>query len=100
MKGKSQTRLHMLHFHNLVLTKFSHKIRRIRSDNGLEFMFTQFYNDYGIIHECSYVETPQQNARVERKHQHILQITRALLFQSSLPVSFWSDAVQTTVLYH
>ena len=87
----------MMHFYNLVHTQFNTKIHRIRSDNGAEFMFTKFFNDHGIIHECSCVETPQQNARVECKHQHILQITRALLFHSSLPTKFWSDAVQTAV---
>nr|GEZ73611.1 integrase, catalytic core [Tanacetum cinerariifolium] len=41
---------------------------------------------------CGY--TTQQN-RVERKHRHILDTTRALRFHSKLPLNFWGDCVTT-----
>ena len=58
---------------------------------------SNFYASKGIIHKKSYVETPQQNNIVERKHQHILNVTRTLLFQANLPPIFWEFAINHVV---
>ncbi|EOY03489.1 Cysteine-rich RLK (RECEPTOR-like protein kinase) 8 [Theobroma cacao] len=78
---------------NLICDIFT--IKCIRSDNGKEFRLSDFFNSTGIIHQLSCTETPQQNGVVERKHQHLFNVARALLHQSSLPIKFWGDAVLT-----
>ena len=80
----------------MILNQFKVSIKVIRSDNGPEFALSSFYASKGILHQLSYVETPQQNAVVERKHQHLLNVARALRFHANLPLKFWGDCVFTT----
>ena len=83
-----------------VKQQFGTHVKIIRSDNAMEFKATsavEFYTAKGIIHQTSCVDTPQQNGVVERKHQHLLQVTKALMFQSKLPRKYWGEALLTVV---
>jgi transposase InsO family protein len=97
LKSKSEVSLHVQNFITLIETQHHITPKTLRTDNGPEFYLPAFYASKGIIHQKSCVETPQQNARVERKHQHILNVGRALLFQSKLPKSYWTYAVSHAV---
>lgn len=93
LKIKSDSRPCMLKFIQHVQTQFESNIKIIRTDNGQEFNTPSFYDLHGIIHQTYCVETPQQNAKVERIHRHLLVVTRSLLLHSKLPPIFWSYAV-------
>ncbi|KAJ0470826.1 putative RNA-directed DNA polymerase [Helianthus annuus] len=98
MKSKTEVFENIQSFYNLVKTQFEVNIKVFRSDNGTEFVNSQmsnFVKSHGIIHQTSCAYTPQQNGVVERKHRHLLNVARALLFQSGVPLKFWSECVLT-----
>ncbi|XP_062088793.1 uncharacterized protein LOC133795356 [Humulus lupulus] len=64
-------------------------------DNAPELAFTDLFTQKGILHQFTCVETPEQNAVAERKHQHLLNVVRSLYFQANIPIKFWSDCVST-----
>ena len=77
---------------------FLPQLQTIRSDNDTEFLssvFQTWLRTHGIFHQRSCVSTPQQNGIVERKHRQLLDVARALRFQSHLPLSFWGECVLT-----
>ena len=90
MREKSEASKFLMSFYQLVKTQLGKLVKRIRTDNGLEFdgPMRTFYEEHGMVHETSCVE---------RKHRHILEVARALRFQASLPIKFWGECVLTVV---
>ncbi|XP_018479287.1 uncharacterized protein LOC108850218 [Raphanus sativus] len=93
---KSEVKTVLQNFCTMTHQQFGKPVKIVRSDNGTEFTcLGSYFRQHGVVHQTSCVATPQQNGRVERKHRHILNVSRALLFQSKLPVKFWGEAVMT-----
>ena len=98
MKHKYEVCQIFIDFFRLVKNQFNKSIKRLRSDNGTEFVnleFSKFLKDNGVVHELTCVNTPQQNGVVERKNCHLLEVARALLFQMSVPNVYWGEVVLT-----
>lgn len=84
-------------FLKMIEVQFKAVVKGVRSDNAQELKFTDLFKSKGIksFHSCP--ETPEQNSVVERKHQHILNVARALMFQARIPLEYWGDCVLTAV---
>lgn len=82
----------------MVQTQYGVTAKSIWSDNASKFLNWEVQSllaKFGILHHCSCVYTPQQNGVVERKHQSILDVARALMFQSKMRAKFWPYFILT-----
>lgn len=93
---KSEATQKVKDFFALIKTQFGFQIKKLRSANALELALTTFLQQQGTLHQFSCPYRPQQNFVVERKHQHLLNMARSLLFQSKVPLLFWGECVTTT----
>jgi hypothetical protein len=97
-RKKSQTQETLKRFLRRAQNEFRLRIKKIRSDNGMEFKNSQiegFLDEEGIKHEFSSPYTPQQNGVVERKNRTLLDMARTLLDEYKTPDWFWAEAINT-----
>ncbi|PKU70162.1 Retrovirus-related Pol polyprotein from transposon TNT 1-94 [Dendrobium catenatum] len=96
--NKSDVFFQFVQFKTQVEKQTNYQIKCLRSDGGKEYLnstFANFLNQHGIQHQTSCPYTPEQNGSAERKHRHLIEMTRTLLHTASMPYTFWPDAVLT-----
>ena len=59
--------------------------------------FQNYFQQKEIISQRSYSYTPQQIRVAKHKNQHLLDVVRTLLIESSIPSKFWVEALSITV---
>ncbi|KAJ4715506.1 Retrovirus-related Pol polyprotein from transposon TNT 1-94 [Melia azedarach] len=98
MKHKSEAFKNFRQWKALVENQTGKKIKRLRTDNGLEFCwseFDEFCKNEGIARHHTVRDTPQQNGVVERMNQTLLERARCMLSNAELTRRFWAGAVST-----
>lgn len=78
----------------MAITQLHITPKNLRSDNGPEFMLHKLYTSKGITHHMSRVKNPQQNRMGERKHKHLLNLGRTILYKYKLSKTYWSFSLQ------
>ena len=80
----------------LVETQTNRKVRKLRTDNGLEFYskeFNQFCIKQGIERHKTIWGTPQQNGLAERMSQTIMEMVKCIISSANYSTHFWDEAV-------
>ncbi|KAJ4726144.1 Retrovirus-related Pol polyprotein from transposon TNT 1-94 [Melia azedarach] len=98
MKHKSEAFKNFRQWKALVGNQTGKKIKRLRTDNGLEFCwseFDEFCKNEGIARHHTVRDTPQQNGVAERMNQTLLERARCMLSNAELTRKFWAEAVST-----
>jgi transposase InsO family protein len=98
LKFKSDMFSTLANFFSFVSTQFSRTIKSVQCDSGREFDNSTahaFFLTHGVTLCMSCPYTSQQNGKAERILQTLNNITWSLLFQASLPLSYWVEALHT-----
>ena len=96
IKYKSDAPTVLENFIVYVEKQFKGTVLCLRTDNAAELCnsrLKQFFHGKGVLHQTSCAYIPQQNEVVERKHRHIQETARSLLFQSRIPDQYLGECI-------
>ena len=83
-------------FFNEIKNQFVVSIQILHSGTTCEYLshsFNTFLKSRDILHQTSYVYTPQHNEVVGRKNRHLVETTCTLLIHGRVPQRFWADVI-------
>lgn len=96
LKNKSVVFVTFKQWKTLIKKQSSKKIKRFRTDNGLEYClgeFDEFCKNEGIVRNHIVKGIPHQNGVAEHMNRTLLERARCMLSNSSLSKDFWAEAI-------
>ena len=96
LKHKSEALLKFKKWLTLIENQTDRKVKRLRTDNGLEYYskeFDEICKEKGIARHKTIRHTPQQNGLAERMNRTLIEKVRCMLFSANLSKHFWAKAV-------
>ncbi|GJV02825.1 retrovirus-related pol polyprotein from transposon TNT 1-94 [Tanacetum coccineum] len=97
-KLKDEAPNFIIKFLKMIQVRLKVPVRRIRTDNGTEFVnqtLREYYEKVGISHETSVARSPQQNSFVKRRNRTLIEAARTMLIYEKAPLFLWTEAVST-----
>ncbi|GKB61110.1 retrovirus-related pol polyprotein from transposon TNT 1-94 [Tanacetum coccineum] len=98
LRSKDEAPDFIIKFLKMIQVRLKVPVRRIRTDNGTEFVnqtLREYYEKVGISHETSVARSPQQNGVVERRNRTLIEAVRTMLIYAKAPLFLWAEAVAT-----
>ncbi|KAH9763957.1 hypothetical protein KPL70_001353 [Citrus sinensis] len=98
LKNKDEVFEQFKNWKTLIETQTNRKVKKLRTDNGLEFCnkkFEEFCSKHGIMRHRTVRYAPQQNGLAERMNRTLVDKVRCMLIHSKLPMSLWAEALST-----
>ncbi|GJZ21231.1 putative ribonuclease H-like domain-containing protein [Tanacetum coccineum] len=98
LRSKDETPDFIIKFLKMIQLRLKVPVRRIRTDNGTEFVnqtLCEYYEKVGISHETSVVRSSQQNGVVERRNRTLIEVARIMLIYVKAPLFLWAEVVAT-----
>ncbi|GJX54483.1 retrovirus-related pol polyprotein from transposon TNT 1-94 [Tanacetum coccineum] len=98
LRSKDEALDFIIKFLKMIQVRLKVHVRRIRTDNGTEFVnqtLLEYYEKVGISHETSVARYPQQNGIVERRNRTLIEASRTMLFYAKALLFLWAEAVAT-----
>ncbi|GJX85165.1 copia protein [Tanacetum coccineum] len=95
-RSKDEAPDFIIKFLKMIQVRLKTPVRRIRTDNGTEFVnqtLHEYYEQIGISHETSVARSPQQNGVVERRNRTLIEAARTMLIYAKAPLFLWAKAV-------
>ncbi|GJY29749.1 retrovirus-related pol polyprotein from transposon TNT 1-94, partial [Tanacetum coccineum] len=88
LRSKDEAPDFIIKFLKMIQVRLKVTVRRIRTDNGTEFVnqtLREYYEKIGISHETSVARSPQQNGVVERRNRTLIEAARTMLIYAKAP---------------
>ncbi|GJV57193.1 retrovirus-related pol polyprotein from transposon TNT 1-94 [Tanacetum coccineum] len=99
LRSKDEAPDFIIKFLKMIQVRLKVPVRRIRTDNGTEFVnqtLREYYEKVGISHETSVARSLQQNGVIERRNHTLIEAARTMLIYAKAPLFLWAEAVATT----
>ncbi|GJR89813.1 retrovirus-related pol polyprotein from transposon TNT 1-94 [Tanacetum coccineum] len=98
LRSKDEAPDFIIKFLKMIQVRLKVPVRRIRTDNGTEFVnqtLSEYYEKVDISHETSVARSPQQNGVVERRNRTLIEAARTMLIYAKALLFLWAEAVAT-----